>query len=156
MQLDTPMHLYNYPANRFVAGFIGSPTMNFLKGSIQKENGYFFIHETQSFKFPLGNSIPSVLENFNGKPILIGIRPEHIVVCEDENNRVMPDCTLTINAYENMGSEQLIYFSLLEQTIVLRRAPREMVEVGHQKGIHLIREKIVFMNEENGEVISNQ
>jgi multiple sugar transport system ATP-binding protein len=43
MQLDTPLHLYNYPSNRFVAGFIGSPTMNFLQGTIEHQNDYFFI-----------------------------------------------------------------------------------------------------------------
>src|SRR4029079_16077658 len=48
MQLDTPLHLYNYPATKFVAGFIGSPTMNFIKGTIQKQGEYFFRNETEN------------------------------------------------------------------------------------------------------------
>ena len=43
MQLDTPLHLYNHPANKFVAGFIGSPAMNFIKGIVQDQDGYYFI-----------------------------------------------------------------------------------------------------------------
>ena len=154
MQLDTPLHLYNYPANRFVAGFIGSPTMNFLKGTIQHQNEYFFIHESGSFKFSLGNSLPSGIEKLNGQSILLGIRPEHVVLSEDQNDRMTPDCTLVINAYENMGNEQLIYFSFEKQTLIVRTAPRDSVEVGHEKGIHFLRDKIVFMNEASGEVIN--
>src|SRR5579863_3598962 len=48
LQLNSPLHLYNNPANRFVAGFIGSPAMNFLKGTIQNQDGYYFIHESIS------------------------------------------------------------------------------------------------------------
>src|SRR4029078_8344039 len=47
MQIDTPMQLYNNPDNKFVAGFIGSPAMNFIKGTIQYQNGYFFAHENE-------------------------------------------------------------------------------------------------------------
>src|SRR6185295_19144159 len=84
MQLDTPLHLYNNPENKFVAGFIGSPTMNFIKGTIQDQGGYFFIHESKACKISLGAQLPPALKSYVGKPIQIGVRPEHIVLCEDE------------------------------------------------------------------------
>lgn len=154
MQLDTPMHLYNNPANKFVAGFIGSPTMNFLKGSIEKQEGYYFIHESKSCKIFL-DAIPAALISNNGKPLVIGVRPEHIILSEDEkdsNNR-SPDCILEVSAYENMGNEQLVYLSLADQTLIAGRPPNESVEIGKKIGVSFLRDKIIFMDEESGAVI---
>src|SRR6476620_7772878 len=77
MQLDTPMNLYNHPANKFVAGFIGSPAMNFLKGRIKKESGiYYFIDESETFKIDLGNNVSEDLKNYINQKIQAGVRPE--------------------------------------------------------------------------------
>jgi multiple sugar transport system ATP-binding protein len=153
MQLDTPLHLYKKPANKFVAGFIGSPTMNFLKGSIQKEN-HFFVDESQNCKISLGADLPAALENYMGKTILIGIRPEHIFLCEDQTGNQDTDCALKVIAYENMGNEQLVYLSLANQTLIARRAPRETVDVGHEKQVRFMKDKIIFIDEATGEVIN--
>ena len=80
MQLDTPMQLYNNPANKFVAGFIGSPSMNFLKGIILDDNAYSFTHESGSCLIPLGPEIPESVKSYLGKPVLLGIRPESILI----------------------------------------------------------------------------
>ena len=114
MQIDTPMHLYNSPNNKFVAGFIGSPTMNFIKGSIQKQDGYYFINSTSECRIFLGNVIADELKDQLNKSIEIGIRPEHIFLCGDNSK---PNCSLKINAFENMGNEQLVYLSLGDQTL---------------------------------------
>jgi multiple sugar transport system ATP-binding protein len=156
MQLDTPLHLYNSPANKFVAGFIGSPTMNFLKGSIQKEGDYYFMHESENCKISLGSVLPPLLENYIGKTILTGIRPEHIFLCEDDANPGIADCTLKVMAYENMGNEQLVYLSLANQTLIVRRAPRETVDIGKEKEIRFLKDKIIYIDELSGEVISIQ
>src|SRR5450631_4120330 len=58
MQLDTPLHLYRNPNNRFVAGFIGSPTMNFIKGVLKKKEDYFFLEASPVYTIPLGAEIP--------------------------------------------------------------------------------------------------
>jgi multiple sugar transport system ATP-binding protein len=120
MQLDTPIHLYNHPANKFVAGFIGSPAMNFIKGSIQNENGFIFKSEEGKCHIHLGNDLSEVLKNYIGKPIDIGIRPEHIFMMEENNNN-KADCILEVTAYENMGNEQLVYFKLQEKLLIVRR-----------------------------------
>ncbi|GGK87283.1 ABC transporter ATP-binding protein [Deinococcus radiotolerans] len=73
MQVDTPMNLYDFPQNKFVAGFIGSPSMNFLTGRIQ--NGEFVIGENRVATMGrLGQS----LKAYEGKDVLMGIRPEHL------------------------------------------------------------------------------
>ncbi|PTA69562.1 ABC transporter ATP-binding protein [Deinococcus arcticus] len=73
MQVDTPMNLYDFPQNKFVAGFIGSPSMNFLSGKVV--NGEFVIGESRvSAMGRLGQS----LKPYEGKDVLMGIRPEHL------------------------------------------------------------------------------
>ncbi len=151
MQIDTPMHLYNNPANKFVAGFIGSPTMNFLKGYLQHEGNYFFAHEKEECHIDLGFEISPALEKYLDKQILIGIRPEDIVVSDHPD--VVFDCKLKVMAYENMGNEQLVYLSLANQTIIVRKPPADMVEIGSETGISFSKNKIIFMQEESGEVI---
>lgn len=100
MQLDTPLHLYNLPANKFVAGFIGSPAMNFLQGTLRYENEYFLIHETENCRIDLGNDISDELKFYTNKAIQIGIRPENIIL--SQNNNPESDCKLKVMAYENM------------------------------------------------------
>lgn len=151
MQLDTPLHLYNNPDNKFVAGFIGSPTMNFMKGFIKHENGYLFVHESSDCKIFLGTQIPDSLKIYNDKRIEIGIRPEDIFICEDDNEK--PDCTLKIMAFENMGNEQLVYFSLANQTIIVRRSSRNELDLTKEKGITFSKAKIVYFDEVSGSVI---
>ncbi|MBA2422002.1 MAG: sn-glycerol-3-phosphate ABC transporter ATP-binding protein UgpC [Chitinophagales bacterium] len=155
MQLDTPLNLYNKPSNRFVAGFIGSPTMNFLKGHIKNHDGYYFVHESEQCKISLGPTVPPALKNYTGELLQIGIRPEHIILCEDESNDTIADCTLQVTAYENMGNEQLVYFSLANNTLIIRRRPRDSVDVGTEKEIRFVRDKIIYIDEKSGEVINN-
>ena len=101
MQLDTPMQVYNHPANRFVAGFIGSPAMNFIKGSIQKNGGSIFTSDEGTCRIVLGNEFVESSEKFIGQPIVLGIRPEHISVVAEDNT--LCDCSLEITAFRKYG-----------------------------------------------------
>jgi len=185
MQLDTPMHLYNNPANKFVAGFIGSPSMNFLKGvirdtgSIIRDNdGYYFDHESGSCSISLGSTVPEQVKNYIGRPVLLGVRPENILLCEEDAGRLpdrrihdarihdaqihdaqihdarIPDCRLTVIAVENMGNEQLIYLALADQTVIARRPPLGSIAAGAVVGIRLMPDHIYYLDEANGLVIS--
>ena len=151
MQLDTPLHLYNKPANKFVAGFIGSPAMNFLRGTIHHDQQYFFIHETEECKISLGTILHPRLEKYMDKKILIGIRPEDILISENANAET--DGNLKVMAFENMGNEQLIYLSLAQQTIIARRPSSDTIDIGNTIGISFSRDKLIFMEEESGNVI---
>ncbi len=154
MQLDTPLHLYNNPSNKFVAGFIGSPAMNFLKGVIKNQDGFYFTHESAGWGIFLGPDIAEPLKKYIGKNIVLGIRPEYIHICEQQGNQIQPDCTLQVIAYENMGNEQLIYLSLAEQTLIARRPPLDTIEAGKEKGIRFLTDKIIYLDETNGVVIN--
>lgn len=146
MQLDAPMNLYNHPANKFVAGFIGSPTMNFLEGTLVFEEQYFLKIEGEDCRFALGKEIPKGVTNYINKNILIGIRPEDIIIQKNKLGN------LQVVAYENMGNEQLVYLSVSNHNLIIRRPPANNVEIGSKIEIDFVKNKILFMGE-NGEVI---
>ncbi len=77
-QMGTPLELYDTPANQFVAGFIGSPAMNFLKGKV-KSNGSAGFEGPNGVKLPL-KSAPA---NSEGRPAVYGVRPEHFTIADD-------------------------------------------------------------------------
>jgi multiple sugar transport system ATP-binding protein len=87
------MHLYKSPTNKFVAGFIGSPTLNFLKGRQRFQENYFFEHETKECTIYLGTEISLALEKYLDEVIQIGIRPEDII------SQSMPAMTIVQQKY---------------------------------------------------------
>ena len=118
MQIGTPYEVFNQPANLFVAGFIGSPMMNFLDAKLVKKNGKY-VAEYAGIDF---EATPVMQEKLNGfkteeQDIVLGIRPEHINICE-------PGTPNTINAVvdvcEMMGSEYFLHISLDGKDYVIR------------------------------------
>lgn len=77
MQIDTPRNLYENPNNMFVAGFIGSPSMNFFDATLVAEEGNLFI-DTGSFRMPVPANRKQAYDSYIGKQVVFGIRPEHI------------------------------------------------------------------------------
>jgi multiple sugar transport system ATP-binding protein len=151
MQLDTPLHLYRNPGNRFVAGFIGSPTMNFIKGILSKKGNDFFMEASPGCTISLGPGIPAVFKSRIGDEVEIGIRPENIVISEVKDPAI-DGIPLQVLAYENMGNEQLVYLTLEDQTLIARRAAQDSVEIGLKFFVHFPEEKIIFIDPVNGEV----
>ena len=81
MQVADPLTLYRQPENIFVAGFIGSPPMNLLKGKVQKlDSGLAFVEDGQTgaLTIPLRGKLESLAAKYVGKPVIFGIRPEHL------------------------------------------------------------------------------
>ncbi|HFM3282812.1 TPA: ABC transporter ATP-binding protein, partial [Escherichia coli] len=78
MQVDTPVNLYNHPANRFVAGFIGSPSMNLIDAVVREEDGKLYIDIAKNIRLYIPENKQSVLKAYIDKPVCFGIRPEHI------------------------------------------------------------------------------
>lgn len=153
MQLDTPLQLYHHPENRFVAGFIGSPTMNFLKGTIQKTDRYFFYSEGANCNICIGDQLPAALEQYIGRQLLVGVRPEHILISDGKSESFAPDCVLKVMAYENMGNEQLVYLSFGDQTLTARRASTDSAEIGETRPVRFYADKLVYIDESNGIVV---
>ena len=108
MQVDTPLNLYHYPANKFVAGFIGSPTMNLVEGTIIEKEGKIFVDINGAEIEILGEKAEKV-KSHAGKKVTFGIRPESISIADSEDNISKVG---EVSVVEQMGNEEYIYFTL--------------------------------------------
>jgi multiple sugar transport system ATP-binding protein len=111
-QIDTPQNLYSFPTNRFVAGFIGSPAMNFFDVSLVEQDGQLMV-KSDTVKLPLPLSSPAVYRNYIGKRLICGMRPEDI----HDVNYVPPGIAAapikgTVINIEMMGNEVIVYLAL--------------------------------------------
>lgn len=108
-QFDTPMNVFNEPINRFVAGFIGSPSMNFLEGEIVMQDGLKFISQDVVFGIP--EIYKEKLVKYVDKKVTFGFRPEYIYDKATEFTRhLSEDVKITIDVVEPIGSESYNYF----------------------------------------------
>ncbi|MBN1868728.1 sn-glycerol-3-phosphate ABC transporter ATP-binding protein UgpC [Candidatus Sumerlaeota bacterium] len=118
-QIDAPLAIYDRPANRFVAGFIGSPPMNFFEGRLASENGSLCF-EQEGFRVRLDGKIPS-LSARSGQDIVLGIRPEHI---SDARGRPDPgagrEVRARVDVVEPMGAEVYVHLVAGGTTFVAR------------------------------------
>jgi multiple sugar transport system ATP-binding protein len=112
-QLDTPQTLYDRPANLFVAGFIGSPAMNFFPGQLTSDNGGQDLYvQTSGLKLKVPESMRSRLSSQSGREIVFGVRPEHI-----HNKAEVPNAdparmaNVNVSVVEPLGSEVYAYLS---------------------------------------------
>ncbi len=124
-QVDTPQNLYLYPCNVFVAGFIGSPQMNFVKVQlVEKDDGYYVVFAGNSLKLPESKINDDVKEKA-GQTIILGIRPEH-VHDEEEHLQRLPDYKVTCNVEvaEMMGSETYLYLDVEGSKFTARVSPK--------------------------------
>lgn len=110
-QIDTPFNLYNNPVNKFVAGFIGSPPMNFIEGEIVRENGLRFLSSNKSINILLEKSKFSNLAEYVDKKVWLGVRPEDITIAENEDKHTFT-FVANINIIEPLGSEMLLYIEI--------------------------------------------
>lgn len=109
-QIDTPLNLYHHPVNKFVAGFIGSPAMNFIKGSLINNGSLMFKEENGALNLTIPDSLPDAVKNYINKPVVLGIRPEDIHVSDiDKPNYVKGEALVEV--VEPMGNEIFIYFN---------------------------------------------
>jgi len=134
-QLDTPQNLYDSPANLFVAGFIGSPAMNFFPGRLRKEDGKLLV-DAGDFVVAIPAKKAKPYESHAGKDIVFGIRPENI----HDVDYVPPGIdaekvAVKVDVTELMGNEIFLYLVSGKNTFVSRVDPRSTLRVGQQASV---------------------
>jgi len=128
MQVADPLELYNRPANMFVAGFIGSPPMNFFRGTLEKEgDSTHFMEDNPSgnaARIKLDDSLARKGAAYEGRPVVFGIRPEDVVDRLSAPNP-MPEQTarVRVDVAEPMGNETFLYLDTGASSFIAR-APR--------------------------------
>lgn len=118
MQVDTPTDLYNYPNNKFVASFIGSPSINLIDTAIRKNNERLYVEIAPGVEILIPHSKQVLLGGYINKPVCFGIRPEHISLASDDDDLNTFEGVLTV--VENMGSEKFLYFIVGGKELIAR------------------------------------
>jgi len=114
-QIDTPLNIYNYPANKFVAGFIGSPPMNFIEAVLVDKTK--LIISDSNVEIPVLKDYEDFLKRNKNKKITLGIRPEDIIISD---NKSESNFSLIPEVIEPLGNETLLYFRLNKNPIIVR------------------------------------
>ncbi len=166
-QVDTPQKLYELPCNLFVAGFIGSPQMNFIEAKLLREGDTFFVEfgseDTKTragvkykIRLPESKNKNDALVPYVDKEVIMGIRPEHV---HDEANFLssMPDGIVEANVEvtELMGAETYLYMNCEGQSINARVDPSSTAKPGDKIQITIDPSKIHIFDKETEVTICN-
>ena len=122
-QIDTPMALYEKPANLFVAGFLGSPAMNVLQGSLRVADGLHLVLDNGA-SLPLSHA--SVSDAWLGQRVAVGVRPEHLLPAGIGK----PAFEAQVELIEPVGNEVFVNLVYAGQTLVARMPPQRLPEPG--------------------------
>jgi len=153
-QIDTPLNLYDHPVNRFVAGFIGSPSMNFMTGTVLRQEGLHFRAMGNAFSIELTEDLATHLKDYAGKEVILGIRPEDLYVAGSPYiTTAVAEAPMLIDVIEPMGNEIVVYASSLDESIVARVSPQPLPEPGQSLDVALDLTKLHFFDAETGETI---
>ncbi len=135
-QLDTPQSLYDHPSNVFVAGFVGSPSMNFFDATLVDADGKFIV-ETASFRVAVPPNRYDLYRPVLGKKVIFGIRPEDIHDPQflPTNISNTSHFEANIDVVEQMGNEKIVYLEEGGKTFVSRMDPRTMSSIGHRMDV---------------------
>jgi multiple sugar transport system ATP-binding protein len=149
-QIDRPLDLYGKPRNRFVGGFIGSPAMNFIDGKIIRDEGLKFRAMGNAFTLRLDEVRIENLERYDGREVVLGIRPEDIYVA---NSAYVPEAVaetdFLLDVTEPMGNEIFLYARTLDHEVVARVAPQRLPEPGQSVRLALDLSKLHFFDSES-------
>jgi multiple sugar transport system ATP-binding protein len=147
-QIGAPMELYGNPLNKFVAGFIGSPAMNFINGKIVQSDKLYFVIENLNIKLALETMNSRKLQQYRDKEITIGIRPEDILLSSEKS--IIGDISVQVEVVEPMGNETLLYFTLQETQMIARGNPNQQYKSGNNYSMQINKDKIYFFDKESG------
>jgi multiple sugar transport system ATP-binding protein len=144
-QLDTPENIYDRPADTFVAGFIGSPAMNFIPAKLEQASGALRLHLPQDIVLDVPAARTARYQAHAGRDVLFGIRPEHLTDDKPTDKSNTAPVTLKPEVIEPMGMETLVHFKLNGTEVSARLDPATPAAVGaplsliaHMDQMHLI------------------
>ena len=151
-QVATPMELYDRPTNRFVAGFVGTPRMNFWTAAIHLEEGGFL--ELGGQRLAIEGEIPASVAELTGRELVLGLRPEDVPLAKESNQGgFSAQLSTTIDVLEPLGSETLLYWNFAGKTSISRVTPDAPVAVDQEIPLRLLLDKAQFFDAQSGEAL---
>jgi multiple sugar transport system ATP-binding protein len=152
-QVAPPLELYDQPANQFVAGFIGSPPMNFFTGRLEQKGGGIWFHEGK-FSLRVDESQAAKLLSHVGQDVVFGIRPEDAAdVLYVTNPNPDHQIKARVEVVEPMGAETFLYLSTGKHSFIARVAGSEKTDVNQELTLVLTMKKSHFFDKATGATI---
>lgn len=155
-QIDTPQRLFHYPANQFVAGFIGTPPMNFMDGVVKAEGKSLFV-EVDGRSIPVTEEKAQKLREADavGKEVVLGIRPEHLNVQKQMEGKIHGQGI--VDVYEMLGTEAIVYLNQKnsEQKLVAKIPAEVELNPFDNVNITFDVDKIHIFDKVTGKTITN-
>ena len=151
-QNDTPEMIYNKPSNTFVADFIGSPSMNLIKGNLKETSGEIsFTASGSNFEIPIKDDEFKDKSNLNDKEVFFGLRPEHIFFKKSNDNDF--EITLRADLSEYIGHEQIMTFDYANQEILAKFPSTIKIELAKETKLYFDLTQISLFNAQTQERI---
>ncbi len=143
-QVDTPSNIYNHPKNVFIAGFIGSPSMNMIDGAFVEKDGDIVL-DFGFFVFDPSADIKEILKKTKTTEFILGVRPEHVKISKEKTKNAIK---AKVDIIEPVGRELQVYLSIGEKSIVAITTPAQTLKIGEEvwflldeRRIHLFDKK---------------
>ncbi|MEG3695639.1 sn-glycerol-3-phosphate ABC transporter ATP-binding protein UgpC [Vibrio coralliirubri] len=146
-QLGTPQEIYTKPNNMFVAGFMGSPSMNFIKTMVdldEEQNPIIKVVGTADQEHHI--RLPQSMRDQDGKELVIGLRPEHITEQEGDDISASTKLDLQLEVLEPTGPDTIAMVKVNDQEVACRLSPEFEVSVGQMAPLHFDLSKAVFFD----------
>ena len=131
-QVASPQEMYDKPKTRFVAGFIGSPSMNFVPCQLKLDNSALILDLNDGMQFKIPPERVKSYEPFTGKEMTFGIRPEHITEKKTHTISTQTDFSADVEVTEPMGMDTMVYLSINSTGVCARSAPRSVSSPGQR------------------------
>jgi multiple sugar transport system ATP-binding protein len=145
MQIGTPTEIYTKPANKFVAGFIGSPPMNFLHGNLIEENGsYIFVYKSGKLELPKTMN-QKIKTEIHQKQVVLGIRPEDIEISLTPQQNAIEGISVVT---ETLGSDDFVAVEVDDQLFSVRIEPGSNFPLDQKVYLRAKEEKIHLFNDD--------
>ncbi|MBU2493782.1 MAG: sn-glycerol-3-phosphate ABC transporter ATP-binding protein UgpC [Bacteroidetes bacterium] len=151
-QIGPPLDLYNNPVNKFVAGFIGSPSMNFVDGNITgKDNIAFTVNENVSIILPQEKI--NELKMYQGQKVTLGIRPEDFSINARTIDTDKNFIETTVEVVEPLGNETFLYFTISNEQFIARVDSASTVKADDKVRLYLDVNKLYFFDEKGHRIV---
>ena len=152
-QIDSPANLFNFPANRFVAGFIGTPTMNFFDATCTEEGGQLVL-QTEKGRIPMNEKKAAALRDggWVGKQLSAGIRPEH-VICADRGEEAVFEGE--VGVFELLGSNAIVYVQTASGRMVMNTSDLREYAHGEKISLGVMADMVHVFDPETERTVTN-
>jgi multiple sugar transport system ATP-binding protein len=153
-QVDTPQNLYDAPANMFVAGFIGSPAMNFFDAQVVSGDDGVVV-TTPAFRLPLPTDRLNAVRPYTGRNVVLGIRPEDVYVSGHvPDGTCGADVNARVDVKELMGNEIFLHLASNGTNFVARVTPRATVNTGEDVCLTIDTNRLHLFDKESSKAIT--